>query len=152
VTDLGEWDEPEPGAALDDDAGGGDGFVRDVRTYFPSVVEWVEQWLLPMWRRRPQRWCPSWWMHPEAVARLDAMWQAWEQLRQVPGVGPSTFLRDHLDPHMAVLTSNEGPFARCTADSGHGEDQRGPLPFTPTPTGYTDAHAAVAARYAGRSA
>jgi hypothetical protein len=40
VTDLGEWDEPEPGATVDDAGGAGDDFVRDERTYFPSVVEW----------------------------------------------------------------------------------------------------------------
>lgn len=121
MTDLGEWDEDqvEPGAS--DEAG--DDFVRDERTYFPSVVEWVEQWLIPMWRRQPQRWCPSWWRHPEAVARLDAMWQAWEQLRKMPGVGPSTFLRDHLDPHMAVLTSNDGLFARRPVRALHGRQR-----------------------------
>jgi hypothetical protein len=27
------------------------------------------------------RWAASWWEYPEALARIDALWRAWEHLR-----------------------------------------------------------------------
>ena len=53
--------------------------------YFATLPEWIEQWLLPVYRRsvrgHERVWCPEWWRHPEAVARLDALWRAWEHLQ-----------------------------------------------------------------------
>jgi hypothetical protein len=135
VSELGEW--------TDDEVPAGPPSRPD--TCFDTVGDWVEGWLVPLWRRAPRRWCPQWWRHPEAAARLDAMWQAWEQLRLEPGVGPSVFLRDHLDPHMAVLTSDEGPFARCE-EARHGGG-RPRLPTVPVPAGLLDAQLAQAEAY-----
>ena len=61
--------------------------------------------------------CPQWWKHPEAVARMDALWRAFEQLRQDPGTGMSVFWRDHADHHMTVLLDADGPFKGC--EDGH---------------------------------
>lgn len=62
-------------------------------------------------------WCPRWWAHPEALSRLYALWRAWEALRITdPHTGMSIWWRDHLDPHLAALTGNAGPFSRCGAD------------------------------------
>ena len=51
----------------------------------PTLAEWIEQWLFPVYRRsvrgHDRVWCPQWWRHAEAVARLDALWRAWEHLR-----------------------------------------------------------------------
>lgn len=75
-------------------------------------------------------WCPRWWAHPEALSRLYALWRAWETLRvNDPHTGMSIWWRDHLDPHLAALTGDLGPFARC------GTRHRDPeaLPIEPAP-------------------
>ena len=66
-------------------------------------------------------WCPEWWRHAEAIARLDALWRAWEHLRLDPATGMSVWFRDHADHHMAVLLSADGPFKGCKPDKGHAE-------------------------------
>ncbi len=52
--------------------------------YYPTLPQWVDEWLLPVYRRsvsgHRRAWCPQWWQHPEAVARLEALWRAWEYL------------------------------------------------------------------------
>ena len=80
---------------------------------------------------------------------MDALWRAFEQLRQDPGTGMSVFWRDHADHHMTVLLDADGPFKGC--EDGHSthplepihqdeppgvlfqRDQRGPCP-TPAPS------------------
>ncbi|MEU4782462.1 DUF4913 domain-containing protein [Micromonospora sp. NPDC023633] len=62
-------------------------------------------------------WCPRWWAHPEAISRLYALWRAWEMLRvSDPQTGMSIWWRDHLDPHLAALAAEYGPFSRCSPD------------------------------------
>ena len=76
-------------------------------------------------------WCPKWWAHPEALSRLYALWRAWETLRvSDPQTGMSIWWRDHLDPHLAALTGEYGPFGRCGPDK-HVEPK--PLPVDPAP-------------------
>ena len=48
---------------------------------YASVVEFVENYLSLVYRRQVTDlsdtvWCPEWWQHAEAVARLDALWRA----------------------------------------------------------------------------
>ena len=84
---------------------------------YGSVEEFVASYLLPLYRRavsgQGTTWCAQWWRHPEAWVRLDALWRAWEYLRLDPATGMSVWLRDHADPHMAVLLSADGPFRGC---------------------------------------
>ena len=105
--------------------------------YFPTLPEWIEQWLLPVYRRSDRGhehlWCPEWWRHPEAVARLDALWRAWEHLRLDPATGMSVWFRDHADHHMTVLLSAAGPFQGC--DGEHSTRPLEPLKVTPAPEG-----------------
>lgn len=68
-------------------------------------------------RQTSWHWCPEWWKHPEAVARLEACWRAWEKLRRDPGTGPGVWFRDHADPCMTALTADGGTLSRCT--TGH---------------------------------
>ncbi|MGP3948482.1 DUF4913 domain-containing protein [Streptomyces sp. 7N604] len=84
-----------------------------------ALTRWVHDLLLPVYGReittgRP--WCQKWQEHPEAVARLHALWLAWQQLTDVkPGLtGPSTWHRDHLDPTLLQLRTMDGPFSACT--------------------------------------
>ena len=58
-------------------------------------------------------WCPQWWRHAEAVARLEALWRAWEHLRQDAATGLSVWFRDHADHHMTILLDADGPFKGC---------------------------------------
>lgn len=59
-----------------------------------------------------RQWCPQWWDHIEVMARVKALWLSWEAMHRDP-VGLSIWMRDHLDPHMAMMLSTEGPMAGC---------------------------------------
>jgi hypothetical protein len=128
VSDLGEWDEE-----------GGDGDDTDAASlYYPTVERFVTEQLAPMYRRsldgRNRTWCPEWWKHAEAIARLEALWRAWEHLRLDPATGMSVWFRDHADHHMAVLFDPTGPFKGCSVADGHGERLK-PLSVEPAPDG-----------------
>ena len=80
-------------------------------------------------------WCPQWWKHAEGIYRLEALWRAWEYLRQEPNTGASVWLRDHCDPHMAVLLSSDGPFKGCTPSDGHVDGRAKRLKVDAPPVG-----------------
>lgn len=87
-----------------------------------ALTNWVHDLLLPVYGReittgRP--WCLQWQEHPEAVARLHALWLAWQQLTDVEAglTGPSTWHRDHLDPALLQLRTPDGPFGACTTSA-----------------------------------
>ena len=105
--------------------------------YYPDLVAFVSQQLIPMYRRplggQAVTWCPEWWRHAEAIARLDALWRAWEHLRLDAATGASVWFRDHADHHMAVLLSADGPFKGCKPD-GHAE-RLPAFPLTDPPDG-----------------
>lgn len=86
-------------------------------TVFPDFHTWVGEWLVPVVRRPFKAgsvWCPQWWLHPEALRRLDALWRAWESSRAEGGAGMSYWWVMHFDSHFAVLTDGaRGPFAAC---------------------------------------
>jgi hypothetical protein len=61
------------------------------------------------------RWCRQWWEHPDAVTRFTALYLAFTQLSaEKSPIWLSVYLRDHVDPHLATLTSPYGPFHACT--------------------------------------
>ena len=104
----------------------------DMRT----LVAWVENNITTLIARKvpttdgAPRWCPHWWDHAEAIARLEAARQAWNALSTTGGTGLITYL-DYLDRVvLAVLTSDTGPFARCNPRT-HTPDR--PLGHTPPP-------------------
>jgi hypothetical protein len=87
----------------------------------------------PRPRIKGWRWCPQWWQHAEAVARLEALWRSWESMRLDGTTGMSVWWRDHCDPHLAA--QDRSPFKQCSEDKGHvGEDE--PLSVEPTPPGW----------------
>jgi hypothetical protein len=99
----------------------------------------LPEFLAPTYRRpvdgRNRSWCPQWWRHAEAIARLEALWRSWEQLRLDPATGASVWFRDHADHHMAVLLDpDSGPFKHCTPDKGHSPRME-PLPLEEPPEG-----------------
>ncbi|CAM4067030.1 DUF4913 domain-containing protein [Nocardia sp. NPDC046473] len=100
---------------------------------YASVVEFVENYLSLVYRRQVTDlsdtvWCPEWWQHAEAIARLDAMWRAWEHFRLDGATGLSVWFLDHADPHMAKLFDPKGPFKYCSVRNGH-KDMLSPLPL-----------------------
>ncbi|CAI9404221.1 MULTISPECIES: DUF4913 domain-containing protein [Aestuariimicrobium] len=84
---------------------------------YGSADEWLREWMLPNWRpplgELKYRWCSRWWLHPEAVNRIEALWRAWEHLRNDGLLGPSVWWRDHFGPHWAIITGTDGPLAAC---------------------------------------
>ncbi|GAA1890574.1 DUF4913 domain-containing protein [Streptantibioticus ferralitis] len=84
-----------------------------------ALRNWVNHLLLPVYGREigsTRPWCDQWHEHPEAVARLHALWLAWQQLTDAEAglCGPSTWHRDHLDHALLQLRAPDGPFAACT--------------------------------------
>ncbi len=87
-----------------------------------ALSDWVNYLFLPVYGReistnRP--WCAHWHEHPEAVARLHALWLAWQQSTDTEAglSGPSTWHRDHLDQTLVHLRAPDGPFAACTTSA-----------------------------------
>jgi hypothetical protein len=88
-------------------------------TELAALADWVHYLLLPVYGREistTRPWCAMWYEHPEAVARLHALWLAWQQFTDAEAglSGPSTWHRDHLDHALAQLRAPDGPFAACT--------------------------------------
>ncbi|MGO1854007.1 MAG: DUF4913 domain-containing protein [Microbacteriaceae bacterium] len=105
---------------------------------YDTLDAWFSDFLAHVYARdlgQSRVWCPEWWLHPEAVYRLDALWRSWEHLRLDGALGPSVWLRDHLDPHMAQLMSPDGPFKGCDHERGHRRPRMSRLPGDP-PDGF----------------
>ncbi|MFE7576303.1 DUF4913 domain-containing protein [Streptomyces sp. NPDC057521] len=88
-------------------------------TELTALSNWVNYLFLPIYGREistTRPWCEQWYEHPEAVARLHALWLAWQQLTdtEAGSTGPSTWHRDHLDQALVHLRAPDGPFAACT--------------------------------------
>ncbi|MEO3939438.1 DUF4913 domain-containing protein (plasmid) [Dermatophilaceae bacterium Soc4.6] len=86
--------------------------------FFSGVEAFVEGFVLPNWRHGSGagvRWCRQWWKHPEAVGRLEALWEAFEAMRLQPAPAISSWWLHHFDPHLRALTAGDGVFAGCTA-------------------------------------
>ncbi|MFD8415465.1 DUF4913 domain-containing protein [Streptomyces sp. NPDC059650] len=118
-------DEPEEGAEAEDDEWQFPPFILllDPPQYddeLRALIEWVEGVLVPGYLGEPSadaRWCHLWFEHPVAIARLHALWLAWQELTDPATcgyTGPSAWHRDHLDPCLRELRASTGPFAGCT--------------------------------------
>ncbi|MGW1539779.1 DUF4913 domain-containing protein [Streptomyces sp. NPDC002309] len=97
---------------------GGEAYAVELAT----LSDWVNHLFLPVYGREvstSRPWCARWHEHPEAVARLHALWLAWQQLTDTEAglSGPSTWHRDHLDQTLAHLRAPDGPFAACTTNA-----------------------------------
>ncbi|WP_224389112.1 DUF4913 domain-containing protein [Pseudonocardia sp. ICBG1293] len=72
------------------------------------------------------RWCRSWWLHAEAIARFDALHRSWPDAIYGDENALVVYY-DHLDRQLAVLTSEDGPFAACRGGDHAHEARVGPL-------------------------
>lgn len=87
-----------------------------------TLHSWVGIHIAPMVRRTTMtgegggiRWCRTWWEHIDAVERFIALYLAFAHLSaEQSALWLSVYLRDHVDPHLATLTSPYGPFHACT--------------------------------------
>lgn len=101
MSTVAEW----KGHAEDDED---DAVLPEPETFYGSADEFVREFLVVTYRREVSpkgeyRWHGRWWMHPEAVARIEALWRTWEHYRQDGTTGMSAWWRDHADHHMGVL-------------------------------------------------
>ena len=135
---VDDWDdEPTPGSTIDPVSTSNDSSELPVLRY-TTVDEFVRDFLAEvLWfdtGTNARIWCPQWWRHPAAIVRLEALHRSFEQLRRDPGVGISTWLRDHADPHMSVLSDPAGPFKGCSVAKGH-DDRPRVIAVVPAPEG-----------------
>jgi hypothetical protein len=130
------------GTAEQQPAGAG---ASEVQPPLYSMVEsWVRGYFTPMFLHRvlgnPRvRWCPRWWDHAEAIARLTVLWNGWEAARWEPSAKPGWWL--DLDHHLPLLTAVDGPFRACRQPEGHrpGKHESESIPqIEPAPDGWWD--------------
>ena len=104
---------------------------------YTTSERFLHELLLPMHIRiidaRNGTWCRKWFLHAEALSRVDSLWRAWEHLRLDGKTGLSVWWKDHTDPHMAVLLNQKGPFHGCDLETHKDTD---PLPCEMAPPGW----------------
>jgi hypothetical protein len=121
-----------------EDVGVGEFEEAPVKNYYATVADFVDGFLSVNYARPVSaqhttfRWCPYWWEHAEAIARLEALWTAWEAMRLDPTTGRAAWWRDYCDPTMNALCNAEGPFRACS-DTQHQTQPN--LPLSPPPHG-----------------
>lgn len=94
---------------------------ENIQLYYANVDAFVHEMLLPNWRHLPKkdvRWCRKWYLHAEAMSRLDALWRSYEALRVGDPTGMAVWWRDFADPTMGALAREGGTFANCNARDG----------------------------------
>jgi len=118
-----ETDTPE-------DSGTGDGTAGkpETRLMYADPLEFFVEILGPSYVRDVNNgsefaWCPEWYKHVEALARIETLWRAWEHLRQDGALGLSTWWLHHADPHMRILMATNGPFKRCAYEGHQGQER-----------------------------
>ncbi|WP_422117765.1 DUF4913 domain-containing protein [Brachybacterium sp. UNK5269] len=119
--------------------------------WFANVHDFVVRYLTPSWVRRIDRetnWCRQWYRHPEAHARLDALWRSFEAHRVSSDANAmAIWWRDFADPTMSALTRRKGPFEQCHGDTGEHHDTSDEVWVTdPPPRGMFSDERTVAAK------
>lgn len=99
--------------------------VVDVRAQF---LDWVMEHFSVVevvGSKERVRWCDRWYDHPEAVARLYALWTARVQADQDDLGAVSSWWINHWDRHAAILFDPQsGPFRFCDRTRGHLADSK----------------------------
>ena len=84
-----------------------------------ALVAWVRDNIaLLIERKMPQsggwpHWCPMWWLHPEAIARFEALRRAWQDATTHAGGTGLVVYFEHVDLQLATLCGDNGPFSGC---------------------------------------
>lgn len=91
---------------------------------FDDLEPWVTEYFAPIIARRLNKavtWCPEWWRHAEVIARLRALWEAWEAARLEGGAEMSAWWYVQVDAHLAVIMDgNSGPLSLCSPEEHKG--------------------------------
>ncbi|MBK6015923.1 DUF4913 domain-containing protein [Streptomyces sp. MBT53] len=122
---------------------------EEYATELAALADWVANLLVPTYLSEVSSsatWCASWWAHPAAVARLHAVWLAWQELTDPETcgrTGPSVWHRDHLDPMVAQLRDASGPFGGCMTNPDRSQHTDLPSPPVLPLPGRTTAAEAV---------
>lgn len=92
----------------------GAAYLRELK----ELVGWVDGFLLRTFGREvtaTRPWCRRWPEHPEAVARLHALWLAYGQHldEEAGAAGMAVWIRDILDHALVQLRAPDGTFAAC---------------------------------------
>ncbi|SOD72924.1 uncharacterized protein DUF4913 [Jatrophihabitans sp. GAS493] len=111
---------------------------------YRNVEDWFVNLLAPTIERRLDAagtgtltWCPNWWEHAEAIARLEALWRAWEVCRDTDGESPARWFWQHCDPMLSVLMDAKvGPMSDCKPTEHRKYTNALHLPITAAPRGY----------------
>ncbi|WP_206499182.1 DUF4913 domain-containing protein [Rhodococcus sp. KRD175] len=116
----------------------------EVEPAYESVEDWVQHYLARVIQRRISdrpghglTWDARWWRHGEAVARLTALWWAWESARRSveDRSAMSGWWVDHCEPHLRMLLDGvTGPMSG--ADDTGTWGGYGPLTCEPVPAGW----------------
>lgn len=120
------------------DEGPAESIQEGPRLIYGSADEFIREYLRHMYARpvgagnARWRWAADWWRYPEAIARIEALWRAWENLRRDAASGSSRWWVEHADHHMPILLSPDGPFARSKDSNELGD----PLPYARPPDGW----------------
>lgn len=91
--------------------------------HYATMEEFAVKWLLPFMtvrlgeanREGTLTWCPKWWTHSAVGVRVAHLHRAFEAARVGEfGLTLSSYLLDHVDPHMAwIMDGSNGPLHRC---------------------------------------
>jgi hypothetical protein len=131
----------DPGLSTPADADGPDD--GGVVLQFADVGEFVDQLLVPTYRRlltETRLWCARWWLHGEAIARLEGVWRAYERMRvEDEWTGVSAWQRDFLDYHLVCCRRRMGrsscastatsTWSRCRTRRGRRGCSPDPVPY-----------------------
>lgn len=97
--------DPEPDTETDGDD-------ETVEKYFANAEEWVNEWMIPHFRRdvRSRKWAPHWFRYPEAVTVFEGLWDLWESARAESPGAVAEYMRVQFYPLMDIITGPDGPF------------------------------------------
>jgi hypothetical protein len=96
------------------------------------LVAWVRDNIaLLLERKIPQTsgwpyWCRRWWLHPEAIARFEALRRSWAEAVISDGNAMAVYF-EHLDAMLGVLCGENGPFCGCTKGQHRDDTSARPL-------------------------
>jgi hypothetical protein len=129
-------------------------------TYTDRDVEnWAVKWFGQILERRAsntRRWCRRWYDHPEVVARFHVLHAAYRQAETTgSALDMSSWFVDHLDKHLDVIFSADGPFAGCSPQRHSPvpglEVGTTTAPHWPTDPGYVEARQRAASQADNRN-